>query len=391
MKRGPIRFILPADMAERPLFIGSDIYRDTSFARNHPLAIPRVSATIDLARALGWLDTANYVDSPRATPAQLARFHDPAYIDAVVAAERDQALPEAAKQRFNIGTIEAPIYGAMFRRPATAAGASILAAELVSDGGIVFSPASGTHHGQRARASGFCFFNDPVLGLLALLDQGLDRVLYIDIDAHHGDGVQAAFADDPRVLTVSVHEVGRWPGTGEAEDRAGGMARNLPVPQGFNDSEMAYVLEGALLPLADWFSPQAIMVQCGADALAEDPLSKLALSNGAHRAVVSAMIPLTDRLIVTGGGGYNPWAVARCWTGVWAALNRQPIPEKLPEAAEAVLRDLTWRRAAGRNPPEHWFTTLADRPRLGPVREEVRDLVRAVTTPKAGREARVLG
>jgi len=375
---------LSAVMTGRPLFIGSDIYRDTQFARGHPLAIPRVSAVIDLAKALGWLDAENYVDSPRATPTQLARFHDPTYIDAVMAAERDQTLPDTNKRRFNIGTIEAPIYDAMFRRPATAAGASILAAELVSQSGVVFSPASGTHHGRRDQASGFCFFNDPVLGIFALLDQGLERVLYIDIDAHHGDGVQAAFADDPRVLTVSVHEAERWPGTGVVEDRAGGMARNLPVPPGFNDSEMAYVLEAALLPLADWFTPQAIMVQCGADALDEDPLSKLALSNASHRSVVSAMMPLTDRLIVTGGGGYNPWAVARCWVGVWATLNGHAIPERLPKEAEAVLRGLTWRRAAGRNPPDHWFVTLADRPRLGPVRSEVRDLVCAVNAPARG-------
>jgi len=368
-------------MTVRPLFIGSDIYRNTQFARGHPLAIPRVSAVIDLARALRWLDAGNYVDSPRATPAQLARFHDPAYIDAVIAAERDQSLPDIAKRRFNIGTIEAPIYDAMFRRPATAAGASILAAELVSHLAPVFSPASGTHHGRRSQASGFCFFNDPVLGIMALLDQGLERVLYIDIDAHHGDGVQMAFADDPRVLTVSVHEAGRWPGTGLVEDRAGGMARNLPVPQEFNDSEMAYVVEAAILPLADWHQPQAIMLQCGADALAEDPLSKLALSNASHRSVVSALMPLTDRLIVTGGGGYNPWAVARCWTGVWATLNGFSVPERLPKSAETVLRGLSWRRAAGRNPPDHWFTTLADRPRLGPVREEVRDIVRAVNAP----------
>lgn len=368
-------------MPDRPRFIGSDIYRDTSFARGHPLAIPRVSAVMDLARALGWLDASNYVDSPRADPGQLARFHDPAYIEAVMSAERTQLLAEADKRRFNIGSIEAPIYDAMYRRPATAAGASILAAELVARSGIVFSPASGTHHGRRDRASGFCFFNDPVLGLFTLLDQGLERILYIDIDAHHGDGVEAAFADEERVLTVSVHEADRWPGSGAVGDRAGGFARNLPVPQGFNDSEMAYVLEAALLPLADWFAPQAIMLQCGADALAEDPLSKLALSNASHRSVVSAMMPLCDRLIVTGGGGYNPWAVARCWTGVWAALNRFPIPARLPENAEAVLRDLSWRRAAGRNPPEHWFTTMADQPRLGPVRDEVRDLVRRVNEP----------
>jgi acetoin utilization protein AcuC len=116
------------------------------------------------------------------------------------------------------------------------------------------------------------------------------------------------------------------------------------------------------------------MLQCGADAVEEDPLSRLSLSNASHRAVAAAIQPLAPRLIVLGGGGYNPWSVARCWAGIWATLNRLPIPPRIPPAAEAVLRGLSWSRAAGRNPPEHWFTTIADAPRPGPVRAEIRDL-----------------
>lgn len=368
-------------MAAQPWFIGSDIYRRTSIGRRHPLAIPRVSAVIDLCRALGWLGDDAYVDSPVATPGELARFHDRAYIDAVRAAEAAQAVTPEQRSRYNLGTIEAPVHDAMFRRPATAAGAAILAAELVADGGLVYTPASGTHHGRRARASGYCLFNDPVLGLLRLLDLGLERVLYVDIDAHHGDGVEAAFAEDSRVLTVSVHEAGRWPGTGAVDERAAGMARNLPVPAGFNDDEMAHVVEHAIVPLAERFRPQAIMLQGGADSLHDDPMSGLGLSNRAHWAVVRALKPLSPRLIVTGGGGYNPWAVARCWAGVWAALTGRSVPERLPGAAEAVLRGLSWHRAAGRNPPEQWFTTLADRPRAGPVRAEVRAVCEKTMAP----------
>ncbi len=359
----------------RPLYIGSEIYRRSTYGSRHPLAIPRVSTTTDLIGALGWLDDGAYLDSPRATPDQLARFHTRAYVDAVMRAERDQALSREERERFNIGVNGNPIYGEIFRRPATACGASLAAARLLKDGGIVHSPAGGTHHGRPDRASGFCYFNDPALGMLAMLDGGLSRIAYVDIDAHHGDGVQDAFAQDPRVLTVSVHEHGRWPGTGSADDRAGGAARNVPVPPGFNDSEFRFVLETAILPLVDGFAPEAIVLQCGADALEEDPLSKLSLSNNAHRATVRALMPLAPRLLVLGGGGYNPWSVARCWAGVWAALNDLPIPDRLPPAAEAVLRALTWNRREGRNPPEHWMTTLADGPREGPVREEVRHSV----------------
>ena len=168
----------------------------------------------------------------------------------------------------------------------TSAGGVMLAARMTQAGGTVFCPGGGTHHGRPARASGFCYLNDPVLGILTWLDAGLERVVYLDIDAHHGDGVQDAFADDPRVLTISVHEAGRWPHTGLACDRAGGAARNLPVPAGFNDSEMAVLRDAAILPLIAAHRPQAIFLQCGADALEEDPLARLSLSNNAHWAVV---------------------------------------------------------------------------------------------------------
>lgn len=366
----------------RPRFIGSEIYRRSSYGSRHPLAIPRVSTVIDLCRALGWLGEENYIDSPIATAAQLARFHDPDYIAAVQEAERSQQAGEAVRRRYGVGANGNPVFPEVFSRPATACGASILAAGLLSAGGCVYSPAGGTHHGRRARASGFCYFNDPVLAILGLLDGGVQRVLYIDVDAHHGDGVQAAFHDDDRVLTISVHEAGRWPmepaGAGALEDRAGGMARNLPVPPGFNDSELDYLMEAAVLPLAEDFAPQAVVLQCGADGLAEDPLSKLELSNGALWRVAARVRRLAPRLLVLGGGGYNPWSVARCWSGVWATLNGQGIPERLPPQGEAVLRQLSWRHSRGRNPPEAWFTTLADPPRPGLVRAEVKAAAAAV-------------
>lgn len=355
-----------------PILIGSEIYRRSSYGPKHPLAIPRVSVALDLIRALDWLPPAQYRDSPMASPADLARFHAPDYLTALQRAETTQQVSPEERHRFRLGADGNPIYREMFRRPATGAGGTMLAAELTRGGGIVHVPGGGTHHGRPDRASGFCFLNDAVLGLLGWLDQGLTRVLYLDIDAHHGDGVQDAFHDDPRVFTLSVHEDGRWPFTGGVGDRAGGHARNIPVPAGFNDSEMLWVLHGAILPIARHLRPQAIMVQCGADALEEDPLARLCLSNNAHRTVVGAVMGLAPRLIVLGGGGYNPWSVARCWAGVWGRLNGHAMPDRLPPAAEAVLRGLTFPRAAGRDPPEAWFTTLADPPRPGVVRAVVR-------------------
>jgi len=355
-----------------PVLIGSEIYRGSSYGPKHPLAIPRVSTTLDLIRALGWLAPGQYRDSPMAAPEDLTRFHTADYIAALQRAEATQAVSSEERARHRLGADGNPVYREMFRRPATSAGGTMLAARLTRDGGTVHVPGGGTHHGQRDRASGFCFVNDAVLGLLTWLDAGLTNVVYLDIDAHHGDGVQDAFHDDPRVFTLSIHEDGRWPFTGGSADRAGGHARNIPVPAGFHDSEMLWVLHQAILPVIHRLRPQAVMIQCGADGLEEDPLARLSLSNNAHRAVVRAVMGLAPRLIVLGGGGYNPWSVARCWAGIWGVLNGHPIPERLPPEAEGVLRALSFTRAAGRNPPEAWFTTLADPPRPGVVRAVVR-------------------
>ena len=156
---------------------------------------------------------------------------------------------------------------------------------------------------------------------------------------------------------------------------AGGHAANFPLPEGATDTDMLAVLDHAITPLTRALAPQAIMLQCGADALEEDPLSRLRMSNQAHWAVVRALMAAAPRVVLLGGGGYNPWSVARCWAGIWGVLNGQTPPERLPEAAEAVLKRLTLNRAAGRRPPEHWFTTLADAPREAPLRPQTEALL----------------
>ncbi|MGE0726266.1 MAG: acetoin utilization protein AcuC [Alphaproteobacteria bacterium] len=365
----------------RPVLIGSEIYRSSRYGRRHPLSIARVSPTIDLCRALGWLPDGSYVESPMATPDQLMRFHDPTYVAALMEAERTQHADAETCRRHGIGCNGNPVFPEVFRRPATSVGASLEGARRIRAGGVAYNPAGGTHHGRPDRASGFCFFNDLVLAILSLRDAGVERVLYVDLDAHHGDGVEDAFFDDEQVLTISIHEAGRWPGTGGLGDRADGMARNLPMPAGFNDSELAAVIDDAVLPLARRFRPEALVIQGGADALNDDPQSRLSLSNNALFAAVEALLPLAPRVLVTGGGGYNPWAVARCWAGIWATIAGQAIPDRLPPDAETLLRGLEWHHSRGRNPPDHWFTTLADPPNPGPVRDEVRAAIAAVLAP----------
>jgi len=361
-------------MAGSPRLIGSEIYRRSSYGGRHPLAIPRVSLMLDLVRALGWISDGAYVEASPASAAELARFHDAAYIAAVERAERDQRVDPAVSERHHIGRAGNPVYREVFSRPATACGATLAAVDMLLSGpdapAVVHSPAGGTHHGRRDRAAGFCYFNDPVLGILRLLDRGLSRVLYVDLDAHHGDGVEDAFRDEPRVLTISIHERDRWPYTGGLADQ-GPSWRNLPVPPGFHDSELGFLIDEVVVPLGEAFAPEVVMIQTGADGLADDPMSKLALSNRALWRAVGRLRTLAPRVLVLGGGGYNPWAVARCWAGIWATVAGFEIPERLPEPAERLLRAVEWRHRLARNPPAHWFTALADPPNEGPVRAEI--------------------
>ncbi|MHA6344834.1 acetoin utilization protein AcuC [Roseivivax sp. CAU 1761] len=353
------------------LFIGSTIYRAPAFAPRHPLAIARVPAVTDLCRALGWLPAASYRTSPRAKPAALTGFHHPDYVAALMRAERSQEVDAGTRTRHGLGTLSNPVYPAMFRRPATAVGGGLLAAELLM-GGVpaVFNPGGGTHHGLPDRAAGFCYLNEPVVTIRRLLALGCGRVAYVDLDAHHGDGVELAFRGSDRVRVISVHEEGRWPFTGALEDRAGGAAFNLPVPRGFHDDEFALVLDRVILPAVAGFRPDAIFLQCGADALAEDPLARLGLSNNAHLAALRALRPLAPRLVVSGGGGYNPWSTARLWARIWGELAGHSPPPLLSEPARAVLGGLDWPRRA--RPDRTMLQGLADAPRGGAITDELR-------------------
>ncbi len=365
---------LPTEPLDRPLFFGSEIYRHSSYGMHHPLRVPRVSTVMDLSRAMEWLTPDQYRASPRAKPAALSIWHTPDYLAALRTAEERQEVSDAVRARHGLGTVSNPVYPEMFRRPATAAGAALLAGELLAQGGVIYHPAGGTHHGFPDRAGGFCYLNDPVLAMLSLRRAGARRIAYVDIDAHHCDGVEHAFAGDTETLLISVHEDRRWPFTGALSEDGGGNCFNLPVPRGLNDDEMALIRDDLILPAVAGFRPDALVLQCGADAVEEDPLSRLSLSNNAHWAVVRALKTLNaPRLLVLGGGGYNPWSVGRLWTGVWATLTGQDIPGRLPPEGEAVLRALVWENARrGKSPPDHWFTTLRDAPRHGPIRDEVR-------------------
>lgn len=356
------------------LFVASDFCRRPGFGKHHPLSIPRVSAVLELCMGLGWLDEKHLRSSGAATVAELGTFHDPDYIAALRASDRAGRVEPAVRERHGFGNFENPLFPGVFERAATAVGGSILAADLALEGRVVFHPAGGTHHGRRDRASGFCYFNDPVFAIRRLFEGGVARVLYADLDAHHGDGVQDAFLDDPRVRVVSIHEDDRWPHSGAASDRGHGHATNLPVPEGCNDSEFEFLVDEVVVPLAVGFAPEAVVITCGTDALAGDPLSRMALSNGALWNTVERLIGSFGPAIVLGGGGYNPWTLARCWTGLWGRLSGWEIPVVLPADAQLVLRSLACDLIDDEDVEPTWLETLADAPRPGPVRPAVRTL-----------------
>ena len=373
-----------APATPQPRFIGSEIYRHSSYGAWHPLRVPRVSTVMDLAKAMGWLLPAQFINSPRAKPSALTGFHTPKYLAALQAAEDAQSVTEDVRTQHGLGTPSNPVFPEMYRRPATSAGASLLAGELLKRGGVIYTPAGGTHHGMPDRANGFCYLNDPVLAIQSLRRNGAVRIAYVDIDAHHPDGVEHAFADDPDTLLISVHEENRWPRTGHLEDVGVGQVFNLPVPAGLHDDEMALICDDLILRAVADFRPDAIVLQCGADAVTEDPQSRLTLSNNAHWAIVEALMPLAPRYLVLGGGGYNPWSVGRLWTGVWATLNGYDIPQELPPTAQGVLGALRWDGPIRQQHPEpHWITTLRDAPRNGTIRDAVRNRVQQLAARRA--------
>ncbi len=303
-------------------------------------------------RAQGLLDDAGLrVVAPEPASMQdLVRVHDHDYVDAVIAASEN---PSAAAPDRGLGKGDTPAFLGMHAAATLVASASITAMRAVVKRLAVraLSIAGGLHHAHRDRAAGFCVYNDPAIAIAWALDlDTATRISYIDIDAHHGDGVQEAFYDDPRVLTVSIHESGRYlyPGTGSAEERGSGAglgtAVNVPLPPYATDDCYSLVFDEVVDPVVRAFAPDLIVSQNGADALHQDPLTSLGLTLGGYRWLVDRISTLSDevcagRLVALGGGGYA-WetAVPRAWTMLAASLLHRAVPEELAEDPGPSLR-----------------------------------------------------
>ncbi|MDQ3760335.1 MAG: acetoin utilization protein AcuC [Actinomycetota bacterium] len=300
----------------------------------HPLDPIRLDLTIRLARSLGVLDGVQPLAPVQATDEELRTVHSDDYLAAVKQAPRGYV-------GHGLGTPDNPVFFRMHEASALVAGGSLLAADEILTGRAAraVNIAGGLHHAMRNRASGFCIYNDCALAIRRLLDGGVSRVAYVDIDVHHGDGVEEAFASDPRVLTISLHQhpATLFPGTGNSSDigspGAEGSAVNVPLPPGTSDDGWLRAFHAVVPALLRAFQPEVMVTQHGADTHVEDPLANLALSVDGQRAAHRALADLVDttaggRWLALGGGGYSLFRVVpRSWTHLLGTvLNREVDP-----------------------------------------------------------------
>ena len=344
-------------------FLGSDIFRGSVYGRGHPLNIARVWPVIDICHALGWIEAGEYQPIAPAEPHALHLFHTPDYVSALLEAEEYQKISDAKMQRHRIGLDNNPIFPQVYSRPATAAAASMHGAQLLLAGQMqtVFNPSGGTHHGMPDRANGFCFVNDPALAILTLIQGGAGRVAYIDIDAHHADGVEAHLSADPRIRLWSVHEENRWPRTGKPADKGGGQARNFTLPRGADDSALLEIVNLHILPDVERFDPEFIILQAGCDGLLDDPQSGLAYSNQGYWRAAEQILGMERPTLVLGGGGYNPFTTARAWSGLWGLIKKKnPYQTRANAEVRKILSSLEWQHRRARHIPEQWTGQLFD-------------------------------
>jgi acetoin utilization protein AcuC len=318
---------------------------DFDYGLSHPLKMRRLRLAHDLGEACGLFGTGVRRVTPRpATATELRAAHDARYLEVLAACESGD-LPAGAA-RHGLGYGDNPVFPGLWTVARLIAGASIEAADRVAAGEarVAMSISGGLHHAMADQASGFCYVNDPVLAIRRLLDRGLSRVAYVDIDVHHGDGVEAAFWDDDRVLTISVHQDGRtlFPGTGAATDigagRGRGYAVNVPILPGAGDVVVVEAFEAVVPPFLERFRPEAVVAQLGVDSFAADPLARLELTTHGFEAMVRRIAALSPRLVALGGGGYHLGNVARAWTLAWAIVSGQPVPDTIPERMREPLR-----------------------------------------------------
>ena len=337
----------------RAAFIYDDVLSRHELRSDHPMRPVRLRYTYELLQEYSAFDHPNAVlhDPRMATDQELLWLHTTEYVTAVKALGSD-ATDNIDAARFGFSTQgDNPVYPNMFEAAALSTGASLVAAEMVSNKTVdaAFNISGGLHHAGANQASGFCVFNDPALAVHYFLSQG-HRVAYVDIDAHHGDGVQEAFYNDERVLTISIHESGQWlfPGTGSVAEMGEGSGRgfsvNLPLYPYTIDDDYVDAFAQVVPPLVAAFAPDILVTQLGIDSYHNDPLTHLQVTTEGYIETVRQLAGLGLPWLALGGGGYDLSAVARAWTLVYGVMLGTEWPDQLPiafskEHRVARLRD----------------------------------------------------
>jgi acetoin utilization protein AcuC len=322
------------------------------FGASHPMSPIRVDLTMRLARDLGVLDQLRHVDAPMADDDLIGTVHEPAMVEAV---KRAGADPLGFEPAHGLGSDDNPVFADMHHAAAHVVGATAEACRQVWSGESRHSASicGGLHHAMPDRASGFCIYNDVAVGIRWLLDQGAARIAYVDVDVHHGDGVECIFYDDPRVLTISLHETGQtlFPGTGFPSDcgqgDAAGTAVNVALPPGTADAGWLRAFHAVVPPLVREFAADILVTQHGCDSHRDDPLADLMLSVDGQRASYLALHDLAHevtggRWVALGGGGYAVvQVVPRAWTHLLAIVSGEPLDPDIavPESWREHVRE----------------------------------------------------
>ena len=322
------------------LLVYSPLYRTFSYGPDHPLRPTRLYLTHTLMEAYGLLDGpgVRQMEPEEASREELLRVHSASYLDALDMANSGENFPGSLT--WGLGFGDNPVFAGVRDWSYLVCGGSLMALREVVAGrsGIAFHTGGGFHHAHHAKAAGFCYANDIAVAISEQVEQG-QRVLYLDVDAHHGDGVQEAFYDSDKVVTISIHESPEhlFPGTGyvhELGEREGyGFSVNVPLEPGSTDSTFIEAFEGVVPHVISSFSPDCIVMQLGVDSMTRDPLAHLRLTTRSLIHVLGRVRELySGPIMATGGGGYEMDTVARAWTLAWSILIGQEVPDELPEA-----------------------------------------------------------
>jgi acetoin utilization protein AcuC len=362
--------------------IGSLKYKNLRYTKNHPLRIPRVSLLMEFLRSMDLIKDEEIMESREAHQEELLLFHKEDYIQALKEADACMCVKRYHREKYNIGTYENPVSPAMWRGSLLATGSSLQAAEVFLRGGIAFNPAGGMHHAYPDRANGFCFINDPAITIEFLKTQGIKRILYIDLDAHHCDAIQEYYYEDDKVFVLSLHQSPEYAfpfKSGFLEEvgkgRGKGFNMNVPLPKGTKDRDYLYALEESLKIVTEIFEPEVYVLQLGTDTLREDYLSKLELSNAGFLRAFDMVREAFGEGIYIGGGGYHPIALARAWTVLWCRITGREIPTEIKPSAKEVLSKVDFEEFDDDGDRSYMYNGLLDQLDDEPVKLEVKRLI----------------